>query len=376
MAGAGPHRKAKGIVLVTAVLLLIMIRGNFWARQACLSLDILHADGGLRTQCNGFPGELAAADYQSLKVLRWVQGKNEWLAGKPEQALAQWQQAPEYAAAMLLNWVKVSPIQDAVAENELLVQALNLDPYTTTVSETASFRLFEDEAWELAKEAFTAVYQANPGNAVAKAALALAIWQSGGPHNKALQLYDEAVTAAPDNLYVLRYGLRLMQIGPEFGEKRMSHLANLAAARLPQDFEFTFGVANAYRALGDLETAVHYNLMALDVNPAHPWANLQQLELAQQLRQTQNLHIWQQQAIDNRVKDRPDYYRRLLAVLVEEEAYDKAEEMYCDGRAQGIPAAALLRFLDEDNRARLEHVACKSITSQKIIHKLARALNT
>ena len=366
MAGAGPYRKAKGIVLVTAVLLLIVIRGNFWAGQACLSLDILHADGGLRTQCGWLSGAPSATDHQSFKVLLWVQGKNEWLAGKPEQAVAQWQQAPEYAAAMLLNWVKVSPMQDAAAEKELLVEALKLDPYTAAVSETASFSLFEHEAWEQATEAFTAVHHANPGNAVAKAALALAIWQSGGPYDQALQLYDEALAAAPDNLYVLRYGLRLMQIGPEFGEERMAHLASLAAARLPQDFEFTFGVANAFRALGDLETAVHYNLMALDVNPAHPWANLQQLELAQQLHQTQNLHIWQQQAIDNRVKDRPDYYRRLIAVLVEEGAYDKVEEMYCDGRAQGIPAAALLRFLNEDNRARLEHVVCKPIASQKI----------
>ncbi|MCA9873668.1 MAG: hypothetical protein KC441_08435 [Anaerolineales bacterium] len=289
-----------------------------------------------------------------------------WMVGKPDQAASEWQQAPEYAAAMLLNWIKVNPMPDREAENRILAQALALDPYTLGVSEVASFRLFDAEAWDTAREAFTAVYSANPANEVAKAALALAIWHSGGSHEEALQLYDESVAQAPDNLYVLRYGFRLMQLDPDFGEARTAQLARLAAAQLPQDFELTFGVANAFRALGELETAMRYNLMALSVNPVHPWANLQQAELEQQLHQSRTLHVWLQQAIDNRVKDRPDYYRRLLSVLVQAGAYEAAQEVYCDGRAQGFTNNALLRFLDEEHRARLESATCQPPSGQVI----------
>ncbi len=361
MLGVGLFSKVKWVLPVSALLFLIIWRGAFFVETFCVNVDLLRLRVGGEAQCIWSPIEVETGVRPEKTRLIWLQGYNLWGAGNFNRAMAVWQEAPQYAAVMLTTWVQNGGLAEANIRKIALTQALQLDPNTLEISEIASFHFFEGRQWETAYVAFTAVNEVSPDNAVAKAALALAAWHLNQPESEVLALYDTAVVEAPDNIYVLRYGLRLMQMLPSFGEERIARLAVLSAERLPRDFEFAFGVANAFRNLGNLETAEHYNLMTLSINSAHPWANLQQVELIQSQDEMRTLEPWLQQAIDNRVKNRPDYYRRLLAVLVESGAFSVAEDVYCDGRAQGFLSEALLRSLEDDTRIRLEKTNCHFI---------------
>ena len=354
MRGAGPFSKAKWLLLVTSFLLWLIPRGSYFTNSLYLNVDLLRLYVGEDACCvDRFQGH---GESQQNRLI-WLQGYNQWVAGDREQAISTWQKAPTYAAAMLITCVQNNRLTEVSVREMALSQALQLDPNTLKISETASFLLLRERSWEVTYAAFRIVTEEAPENAVAKAALALAGWHVGESAKEVLRLIDAAMAEAPENIYVLRYGLRLMQSGLTFGAERTAQLANLIEAHLPQDFELTFGVASASRSLGEYEKAFHYNLSALSISPNHPWANLHQVELLQ-IQDKTDVEPWLDKAFSGRVASRPDYYRRLISVLIEADEIDKAYQVYCDGLSQEMMDYELVRLLDQDDIEVFHNYSC------------------
>lgn len=269
---------------------------------------------------------------ESDPALIWRQGYRLWQTGQPKEAIDVWQQSAQYSAQMLLAHIRAGDDEDY----QMVRTALLLDPFSDKVSEFTSFYLLHRAETELAYQLFGDVVQQNPDNGVATAVLAL----TSPPHPEeqgdiAIKLFDKAITIAPENVYVLRYGLRLMQQRPDFDVSRIHHLIELTRSQLPQDFEITFGLANAYRRLNEYTAAERYNLMALAIEENHPWANLQQVELRQQ---QNNLDVqpWLERATTLRIQSRPDYYKRLLSILIAAHDLETAQNIYCEALQKGF----------------------------------------
>lgn len=268
---------------------------------------------------------------ESDPALIWRQGYRLWQTGQPEEAVDVWQQSSQYSAQMLLAHIRAGNDEDY----QMLRTALLLDPFSDEVSEVTSFYLLHRDETELAYQLFGDVVQQNPDNGVATAVLALT--SPLHPEEQgdiAIKLFDKAITIAPENAYVLRYGLRLMQQRPDFDVSRIHRLIELTKPQLPQDFEITFALANAYRRLNDYVAAERYNLMALEIEENHPWANLQQVELRQQ-QNNLDVYPWLERAITLRIQSRPDYYKRLISVLIAAHDLETAQSIYCEALQRG-----------------------------------------
>ncbi len=262
--------------------------------------------------------------------LTWQYGYLLWEEGEREKALNVWKQFPRYSAAMLLKNVEI--IGDT--NHQKLKAALLLDPYSDEVSEYASFYLLQKGENALIYQLFDKVYQQNPDNAIAMMVLALTMQPDIGDTSRALALFDKALLQSPENICVIRYGFRVMN-KYDIGETRIRQLIQVAEKQLPlPDFEIVFALSNAYNRLGDYVSAERYNLMALNINPNHPWANLQLVE-NHQIQGKSDIQPWLNRAIKFRVQSRPDYYKRLIAVLLASNDIVTAKKILCEAVENG-----------------------------------------
>lgn len=281
---------------------------------------------------------------QNSPSLIWQRGYLLWKDGQREKALSIWRQAPQYSAAMLLEKIEIN--QDV--NYRMSQTALLLDPFSDEVSENISFYLLQKDEVSLAHQFFDGVYQQNPDNAVAMMVLALTTPMESGDTSNILALFDKALIKAPENIYVIRYGFRVIN-RLDIGETRIRKLIQITETHLPNDFEIIFALGNSYARLGDYWLAEQYNLMALDINPMHSWANLQQAEYRQKLGITE-IQPWAERATTFRVQSRPDYYKRLLTVLLYAGEIDTAKKIYCEAVVNNDYPSEIFKNLIKDHK--------------------------
>ena len=359
MVGDGLLPKASLRILPVAILIIIFSQGLYLLDSFCMNMEMVKTLHNTEGQtCISLYRQYPELHRLENERLVWQRGYKSWTQGQSELAIRQWQQAPHYTATMLATRFQNGNFLSHSEAIHMLQMALYLDPQSTQISETASFYFLNEQAWTEAYMAFTSIYQQGHSNAVVKAALAVvSVFYNPDGYNS-LALFDEALAEAPGNTYVLRYGFRLMQRLPDFDLERTRHLATLGEMQLPQDFEFTFGLANAYRRLGDYATAEFYNLIALKRGPEHPWANLQQVELLQLQNKHQLAGPWLDKAMKNRVTSRSDYYRRLIAVLLEADETNSAYSVFCDGLSHGMSLDGLIFYLVDDSKEFFRSLSC------------------
>ncbi len=290
---------------------------------------------------------LGAYEGRAPASLNWLYGDVLWHRGQKEEALCIWGHHPQYSAAMLEYKIKIG--QDV--NYQLSKTALMLDPYSIHLSEYISFYLLNRDEDLLAYNVFQKVYRQNPQNTIAMMVLVLTRLCDGKycDITTSLELFDKALRHASDNSYVVRYGFRIMN-KYSIGEARILKLIQAAKLLPSQDFELLFSTGQAYRLLGEYQDAQYYNLLALKSSPNHPWANLQQVEFLQNQNQS-DVEPWLENALLFRVTSRPDYYRRLLKVLLDAGKVDNAQKIYCEATDDyGYPSGIFNEFLKDSEQ--------------------------
>lgn len=351
------------IVGLCASALMLLYPGSSFPRDFCSNtlLTATLSNPHANYSCHFEKKCISRMNRTSYERLVWLRGYRLWREGKLEEAESEWQLSPQYAAQMLVAKITYNDWEHS--EVDIISRiALLLDPYSDMVAKEISLRLLDNEQWPMDYDIFMEVYAISPQNSIIEAALALTMLYYNPDGNDPLVLFDEAMHRAPDNATVLLYGFRIMEKSRDFGDNRIRRLAELGAAQLPQvhDIGLTFGVASAFEEIGDYETAARYNLEALNIDPFHPAANLQQVELFQIL----GLYDGQQPWLDRAVKYRLaniSYYQRLIGILVKAQKTTLAKEIYCEGISLQMSPIILTDKLTDELKNEFIGLNCQSV---------------
>lgn len=315
------------LFIVVLLFLIFAIRGRLLWNNILININL--AEPQLINYSYN-TNVLAEVNYDD-PVTIWREGYLFWEVNQIEDAKEIWQISPEYAAQMLMANIQIN----GDPNYEMLKTMLILDPHSTEISEFAAAYLLSRGEQKFAYRLFEDVVKHNPKNGVATAVLALTSYNTSTDLGEAsLELFDKAITLDPENTEVLRYSLRYVNNRSDLDKMRIQNLIDLLEAQEPKDFELTFGLANAYRQIGDPISAEKYNLIALSIEQNHPWANLLQVELRQESKNS-DVQPWLNQAIEFRVQSRPDYLNRLILVLVAANRLEIANTIYCEAIQYG-----------------------------------------
>lgn len=351
----------KGIV-VTFVLVLInfLSKGSFWVDSFCLNIVLLQKMEWLEVRSPGLLGQLCETSNVSRNGrLVWLNGYMLWIADLKKQAQSQWQLAPDHTIRMLLHQAQTGKLNQTEI-NEIFKMILLLDTQSDEASGVATSQLMQQNQWTTSYQILAQVHNQNPHNAVVQAALALSSSYNSSEYDP-FALLDGALDKAPNNPYVLLYGVRLMLRSHNFGLERTRRVVLLGEKQLPQGFTFTYGIATAFRRLGDYAAANRYNLDALSLLPNHALANLQQAELSQLLGEPDIQNRWLNEALGLRVSSL-SYSQRLISVLANAGRISDARTVFCEGMSYGISPITLIELVADDLKGLFTSNVCQDIS--------------